>query len=755
MSETKNTRLSLTASTAICVFAFIVAVAISAAFSDAAFARQMRTINSDPIPYEYSQGCFASDWGGEPVYSGMVRQDSTHQYFNNSSKQSDVYFFRPKAALVGAEELDLKIYTWSSGCEYVLQDRHFSCWIKPFQEGRVYSEFHFYKTGTDEEVSFKGTVYLNMVGYFGSTITLGGSGSAPIGDIWTFGGSEVRVSNESGGAATLWAVNNADDFDIGSGTTRRLAMLTVDSSPSAPLRMTFDSRNRDPNLGVGYALYNVGTRISYKATSDSAKRAGETLAQTHLAGGSAEYPLSYSAPGITGYTFTGWFDSTALANRVNRIGAGDLRAVADDAGGLVGTARNAIDVWGKYVPNTYKVHFNGNGATTGSTADQSMTYDVASALNANGFKRSYQTKYDSHGGSAGSGTQTNTWTFLGWSKQSSAASTDHSDKARVKNLTATNNATVNLHARWQAGVTKLPSPGSAGTFSWRGKAYDLKGFLGWYSSASGGTRAGGAGDGIYVDSYAHGAYWANGQTFHARWDCRYAEVTYVMDPGTSAEETWTTVEKVPVGVTFTPDANAGKWAEEHGRAKGANGSADVWYTDATGKAKFGSRTFSATPDGQVAKLTLYGFSQCDVTFASGEIDFLKSVDRSVFAAGKDSGATGTIDSVCGLPQTIKNVRLGTSITFTDPASTEVAGYVTTGGKTASVQLISDTDVWCYDDADLDAGGFWHPYQVDAERGRWHAQSTCADSASASVIASKNSTFYKRWLPGGYEGVRSE
>lgn len=81
-------------------------------------------------------------------------------------------------------------------------------------------------------------------------------------------------------------------------------------------------------------------------------------------------------------------------------------------------------------PNTYTISFDGNGATSGSMGNLSMTYDTPKNLPANGFKR-------------------NGYKFAGWST-SPNGNVDYTDKQSVKNLTAQNGGTVTLYAKWVA-----------------------------------------------------------------------------------------------------------------------------------------------------------------------------------------------------------------------------------------------------------------------------------------------------------------
>ena len=91
----------------------------------------------------------------------------------------------------------------------------------------------------------------------------------------------------------------------------------------------------------------------------------------------------------------------------------------------------AVTLTAQWTPITYTVKYDGNGATSGSTASSSHTYDVAKELTANGYKKTG-------------------YTFSGWNTKADGSGTKYADKASVKNLTSTNGATVTLYAQWTA-----------------------------------------------------------------------------------------------------------------------------------------------------------------------------------------------------------------------------------------------------------------------------------------------------------------
>ncbi|MBR7835309.1 InlB B-repeat-containing protein [Actinospica durhamensis] len=79
-------------------------------------------------------------------------------------------------------------------------------------------------------------------------------------------------------------------------------------------------------------------------------------------------------------------------------------------------------------PDTYTVAFDGNGATGGSTANESLSYGQSAALTTNAYTRTG-------------------YAFLGWSTSPTGTAT-YTDGQSVSNLTAANGATVTLYAVW-------------------------------------------------------------------------------------------------------------------------------------------------------------------------------------------------------------------------------------------------------------------------------------------------------------------
>ena len=168
------------------------------------------------------------------------------------------------------------------------------------------------------------------------------------------------------------------------------------------------------------------------------------------------------APTKTGYTFTGWYTDEACTKPYT-----DDKVIGD------------ITLYAGFKANTYSVKFNANGGS-GSMSNQSMTYDQSKALTANAFSKTG-------------------YTFKGWAT-SSSGSVAYSNSQSVKNLSATQGATVNLYAVWGANTYTITfnANGGTGSMSNQSMTYDQSKaltanaftrknheFKGWATSAGG------------------------------------------------------------------------------------------------------------------------------------------------------------------------------------------------------------------------------------------------------------------------------
>ena len=161
-----------------------------------------------------------------------------------------------------------------------------------------------------------------------------------------------------------------------------------------------------------HTLYARWSPKSYTVTFDpnggSVSQTTKTVTYTHAYG-------DLPTPTRTGYTFTGWYTEPSGGDKIT-------------ASLEVANPSNHT-LYARWKTHTYKIIYNGNGATGGSTELTNHTYDVSKTLTTNGFVK---TNYK----------------FTGWNTEPNGSGTTYTDGISVKNLTAVDGATVNLYAQW-------------------------------------------------------------------------------------------------------------------------------------------------------------------------------------------------------------------------------------------------------------------------------------------------------------------
>ena len=210
--------------------------------------------------------------------------------------------------------------------------------------------------------------------------------------------------------------------------------------------------------------------------------------------------------------------------------------LANYLGASIDFKNNSIDLYPQWKAISYSIVYNGNGATSGSMSEQSATFDKNVELTSNGFSRKYTVTYNAIGGTVNAPNNVASATFNGWEDRGNITFMDNNytynnfdapyysqhytdlnaafgfnkynlvkhyvqygqsegrttvdaagkaglypNKATVKNMTITNGYKVNLYANWKLGSVTLPTP----------TRFGYK-FIGWYTSAEGGTKITGA-----------------------------------------------------------------------------------------------------------------------------------------------------------------------------------------------------------------------------------------------------------------------
>ena len=194
-------------------------------------------------------------------------------------------------------------------------------------------------------------------------------------------------------------------------------------------------KNLTATHGATITLYAQWDTNSYTIAFDGNGNTGGTTSSMTMKFDVAKN-LNKNGYTRTGYTFSKW-NTKANGSGTNYTNQQSVKNLTTVNGGT-------FYLYAQWTPNTYTIKFNGNGATSGSTASMSMTYDVAKNLTANGFKKTG-------------------YIFDGWNSNSSGTGTNYTDKQSVKNLTSTNGGTVTLYAKWKPITYTIKFDGNGAT----------------------------------------------------------------------------------------------------------------------------------------------------------------------------------------------------------------------------------------------------------------------------------------------------
>lgn len=188
----------------------------------------------------------------------------------------------------------------------------------------------------------------------------------------------------------------------------------------------------DDNTTVTISKGSTGNR-SY-AANWTGNQYTVTLNKNNGSGGSNSVTAIYGSampsatmPTRTGYTFAGYYDTSAATGGTQYYKANGTSARSWDK-------MSNTTLYARWTANTYTIKYNGrlpadDPTAGGEMADTSCTYDQDCTLRANAFHR-YQDSF-------------NVWNCV-----SGCTATNIANGAKVRNLTATNGGTVTLQAQW-------------------------------------------------------------------------------------------------------------------------------------------------------------------------------------------------------------------------------------------------------------------------------------------------------------------
>ncbi|MEE1303536.1 MAG: InlB B-repeat-containing protein [Agathobacter sp.] len=225
--------------------------------------------------------------------------------------------------------------------------------------------------------------------------------------------------------STLTSIGASCFYGCSTKTTINAKTASISSiGANAFYGMSSNSKIYVKNATVYNLLTKSGTiaadKIAWNYTvyySGNGQTSGSTAATQMVYGTSKN--IAANGFGKTGYLFSSW--NTRGDGTGTSIGAGSSRSNLTKTG--------SITLYAIWKANTYYISFNGNGQTAGTTARKTMTYNKADTLTSNGFTKTG-------------------YYFSKWNTKADGTGSSYANNATVKNLSATNNATVALYAIW-------------------------------------------------------------------------------------------------------------------------------------------------------------------------------------------------------------------------------------------------------------------------------------------------------------------
>ena len=236
---------------------------------------------------------------------------------------------------------------------------------------------------------------------------------------------EIALSgNWPDGATYSIKTTNSNISQTNSGRT-----ITVTAKKKGTSKLYVDILDKDGNVITSATTNVTVTAPEYNVTYNVNGGSGAPSSQVKIYG--TALTLSSTKPTRKGYTFVNW--------NTKADGTGKSYAA-----GASYTSNAAVTLYAQWKANTYTVAFNGNGSTSGSMSNLSMTYGTAKNLTANAYVKTG-------------------YTFNGWNTKADGSGTSYANKASVKNLTSANGGTVTLYAQWKANTYTIAFNGNGST----------------------------------------------------------------------------------------------------------------------------------------------------------------------------------------------------------------------------------------------------------------------------------------------------
>lgn len=314
------------------------------------------------------------------------------------------------------------------------------------EQGKSYT-MRFYVLNIDGQTASEAYLTINVPVYYSDhTLTVN-----PAGGTWGYTSQpstdDVVVSNNS---LTMTASNiTSDGYDItvrfnnASGITKVEIPTWSDKNSQDDIvwyQASVSGNTATLHIDVSKHKYDMGAYLSHLYVTRNGNRTCDATMSIPVPTtpyGSNYFPAPSTAtrtfalrnyetkdipvPTREGYEFTGWtLTGTPATWETDLAGTGP---------GKITMGKMNVTLTATWKQSKYTVHYDGNGATSGSMSDQSATYGQTFNLSKNQFSKS-------------------NYTFQGWNTKADGSGTSYRDQQSVTNLTSPGK-TITLYAQWK------------------------------------------------------------------------------------------------------------------------------------------------------------------------------------------------------------------------------------------------------------------------------------------------------------------
>ena len=243
--------------------------------------------------------------GEESDCSDVENLDANNLCHRNTSKDSS-YLFIPKGAIYNGEYLDVREYRWSNeGTAWIYYENRPSISVGKYISGDgqsvAHREFHFFKAGTNTEVSFKGIISFNDLDYEEGYIIEQGYHQ-------TYISSPSALQEYDPISVNKWVgVGNYENPYTKEDEAYEL-WVEFESTPSKPFTIAYVAPG-----GRGSDTYTYAQTVSFNVSGS--KPSDYSAPQNDIIARYGTLTLPAISTADPAYTFDGWYYDSALTNK--------------------------------------------------------------------------------------------------------------------------------------------------------------------------------------------------------------------------------------------------------------------------------------------------------------------------------------------------------------------------------------------------------------------------------------------------------